>query len=39
MRCFNYCPARAIRQLEFLLRGSRHRANRMPGFHPEKEPR
>jgi ferredoxin len=39
MRCFNYCPARAIRQLEFLLRGNRHRAYRMPGFHPAEEPR
>jgi ferredoxin len=34
MRCFNFCPNRAIRQLEFLLHGSRHRAYRLPGFHP-----
>jgi ferredoxin len=37
MRCFNFCPNRAIRQLEFLLHGSRHRAQRMPGFHPAAE--
>jgi ferredoxin len=34
MRCFNYCPNRAIRQLEFLLHGSRHRAYHLPEFHP-----
>jgi ferredoxin len=34
MRCFNFCPNRAIRQLEFLLHGSRHRVHRLPGFHP-----
>jgi ferredoxin len=37
MRCFNYCPTRAIRQLEFLLHGSRHRAYHLPGFHPTSE--
>jgi ferredoxin len=34
MRCFNYCPKRAIRQLEPLLHGSRHRAYHLPGFDP-----
>ncbi|MGB7539832.1 MAG: EFR1 family ferrodoxin [Anaerolineales bacterium] len=34
MRCFNYCPNRAIRQLEPLLHGSRHNAYHLPGFNP-----
>jgi ferredoxin len=34
MRCYNFCPNRAIRQLEFLLHGSRHGTYRLPGFHP-----
>jgi ferredoxin len=34
MRCFNFCPSRAIRQLEPLLHGSRHNAYRLPGFNP-----
>ncbi len=37
MRCFNYCPRRAIRQLEPLLHGSRHNAYRLPGFSPAAE--
>jgi ferredoxin len=37
MRCFNFCPNRAIRQLDFLLHGSRHRAYRLPGFNPNLE--
>lgn len=37
MRCFNYCPNRAIRQLDFLLHGSRHRAYHLPEFHPTAE--
>ena len=34
MRCFNFCPNRAIRQLDFLLHGSRHNAYHLPGFNP-----
>ena len=34
MRCFSYCPRRAIQQFEGLLHGSRHRVNRLPGFNP-----
>jgi ferredoxin len=34
MRCFNFCPNRAIRQLEPLLHGSRHNAYHLPGFNP-----
>ena len=34
MRCYNYCPQRAILQLEPLLHGSRRRAHRLPGFDP-----
>ena len=37
MRCFNYCPNRAIRQLEPLLHGSRHNAYHLPGFNPAAE--
>jgi len=37
MRCFNYCPTRAIRQLEPLLHGSRHNAYHLPGFNPAGE--
>ncbi|MBN2086241.1 MAG: EFR1 family ferrodoxin [Anaerolineales bacterium] len=37
MRCFNYCPNRAIRQFEPLLHGSRHIAYRLPGFSPSAE--
>ncbi len=37
MRCFNYCPNRAIRQLDFLLHGSRHYAFHLPGFNPMAE--
>ena len=34
MRCFNYCPNRAIRQLEPLMHGSRHNVYHLPGFNP-----
>jgi ferredoxin len=37
MRCFNYCPRRAIRQMEFLLHGSRHRAHKLKEFNPAAE--
>jgi len=34
MRCVNFCPNRAIQQLEGLLHGSRHRAHHLAGFKP-----
>jgi ferredoxin len=34
MRCFNYCPRRAVFQLDWLFHGSRHNAHRLPGFRP-----
>jgi ferredoxin len=37
MRCFNFCPNRAIRQLEWLLHGSRNLTFRLPGFNPLEE--
>jgi ferredoxin len=37
MRCVNYCPNRAIRQLEPFLHGSRHRVYHLPGFNPLRE--